>query len=168
MSVKEYEGLMSFVAFYQKYKPVLVAKDITVRNREHGYAGTLDYVCLILPQFADKDVPAGLWLIDFKTAKGVWPSSRIQVSAYKKTPEVEALMKGAGVTEIQLGILQLGYEANKRGWKVTPVEDQFDLFMAARLIWANETAGVSVKQKDYPLALSLVEEEEVLATGTTD
>ena len=56
---------------------------------------------------------------------------------------------------MKLAILQLGYRRNKAGWKFTEVEDKFDLFLAARQIWHNESSGDKVSQKDFPLMLSL-------------
>ena len=54
-----------------------------------------------------------------------------------------------------LGILQVGYRRNKAGWKLTEVEDQFPLFLAAKQIWAKECEGVEPFKKDYPLSITL-------------
>ena len=56
---------------------------------------------------------------------------------------------------IHLGILQVGYRRNKAGWKLTPVEDQFPLFLAAKQIWQKECEGVAPLRRDYPLSVSL-------------
>lgn len=172
LSLEEYEGLMSFVEFHRKYHPTVIAKDLTVWSREQGFAGTLDVLWMIAPEFADKTVPAGLHLTDFKTSKAVWPAHRIQVSAYKHTPEVEEIMEANKVKDIHLSILQVGYKLNKAGWKLTVVPDQIELFAAARTIWANETAGQIPLQRDYPMMLKLDEtpkpeaEQEAHAVAT--
>jgi len=152
LTVEEYECLMSFVAWHQTYRPGLIAQNVVVWNQTHGYAGTLDALFRILPAFADKTVPAGLVLVDFKTSKSVWMPHRLQVSAYKHTPEVDALAQGEPVA---LGILQLGYRLTKTQYKFTPVEDEFALFLSTKQIWAKETAGDHPKQRDYPLTLTL-------------
>ena len=172
LTLEEYQALMSFAEFHKKYRPVLVAKDLTVWNQEQGYCGTLDVIWKILPEFADKDVPAGLHLTDYKSAQGVWPSMEIQVSSYRRTPEVDAIIFSQGETEIHLSILQVGYKKNKRGYKLTVVPDQIELFAAARTIWANETAGQIPLQRDYPMMLKLDEtpkpeaEQEAHAVAT--
>ena len=51
--------------------------------------------------------------------------------------------------------MQIGYKRNKDGYKFTEVQDQFPLFLATQQIWANETKGTTVFQKNYPLFLSL-------------
>ena len=159
LTLPEWEAILSFSEFHKKYRPRLIARDFVVWNKEHGFAGTADVLWEILPEFADKAVPAGVRLDDFKTSKAVWPAHRIQVSAYRRTPEVEGLMKKAGVPEIRLGILQLGYKLNKAGWKLTDVPDQFDLFLATRAIWKSETEGQSPLQRDLPISIKLEEKK---------
>ena len=55
-----------------------------------------------------------------------------------------------------MAILQLGYRRNKDHYKFTEIENKFDLFLAAKQIWLNETKGkVKPFQRDYPLSISL-------------
>lgn len=157
ITLEEYQAIMSFVDWYKETtggkkpkKVVVVAKDVVLWNRELGFAGTADLILLI---------DGVLWLIDLKTSQAVWPSHEIQVSAYKRTPQVEEIMRKVGVSEIRLAILQLGYRKNKtKAWKWTEIEDQFDLFLATRKIWAKETEGQVPLQRDYPVSLSLENE----------
>lgn len=157
LTLEEYECLMSFVAWAREAKPVTIAKDLTVWNEEDGYAGTVDYLCLI-----DKRPT----LIDFKTSQQVWPEHEIQVSAYAHAlagaqPSLDpALLEALAFSPPQLAILQLGYRRNKVGWKFTVVEDQYPLFLAAKQIWAKETAGEKPLQKDYPVRLAIAESPE--------
>lgn len=138
LTLEEYDALRAFAAWHTAAQPILVEKDIVVWNDAHGYAGTIDFLCRM---------GSALWLLDFKTSQGVWPSHELQVSAYKHArPEWSAA---------KLGILQIGYRRNRDGYKLTEVEDQFPLFLAAKQIWAKETAGQSPKQRDYPLQLQL-------------
>jgi hypothetical protein len=111
------------------------------------YAGTLDLLCKIGGE---------PYLIDFKTSQRIWAEHEIQVSAYKHALEDRPV-------SLKLAILQVGYRGNRTRqdgtrtmWKLTEVQDQFDLFLAARKIWEKETEGVEVFKKDYPLAVSLV------------
>ena len=138
LTLEEYQAVMSFKAWHDATKPVLVAADQVVWNDVDGYAGTVDFVCAIDGQ---------LTIIDFKTSKAIYPSHRMQVSAYKRAaPEWK---------DATLAILQLGYAKNRLGYKFTEVEDCYHLFLAAQMIWKEETTGQAPLQRDYPLSLTL-------------
>ena len=148
LTLEEYECVLSFSDWFLKTKPEVVAREVVVFNDEYGYAGTTDLLCKINGE---------PWLIDFKTSQQVWPEHEIQVSGYKH----------AIADNPKLAILQIGYRRNREKndgtrtmWKFTEVEDQFDLFLAARQIWAKETEGQTVFKKDYPLAISLLPVKE--------
>ena len=142
LTVEEWEALMSFRDWFVLTKPQVLARESVVFSDEYGYAGTIDIFCKIEGE---------TWLIDFKTGQYIWPSSELQVSAYKHAFEKPI---------DKLGILQLGYRRNKNLFKLTEVEDQFSLFLAAKQIWAKETTGDAPVQKDLPLILSLKVEEK--------
>ena len=151
LTLEEYEAILSFVSWFKLTHPKVLGREMVVWNDQEEYAGTVDFLCEI-----DKE----LWLIDFKTSKSVYPSHEMQVSAYKHAVP--------NWSKAKLGILQLGYARMKAGYKFTLVEDQFDLFLASKKIWAKETAGQSPKQKDYPLSVVLVESNvEAAAAATT-
>lgn len=154
LSLEEYECLMAFRDWWGSAKPTLIAREFVLWG--DGYAGTADLLCGI-PH--PKTALMEYWLLDLKTGQYVWPEHELQVSAYKRALpdgwQPDCMSKPLNKESVQLGILQVGYRANKRKWKLTPVEDQYDLFLAAKAIWAKETAGQEVSQKDYPLALTL-------------
>jgi len=133
LTVAEYEAVMSFVEWCKDKKPKFLQHDFVVWG--DGYAGTVDALC----EIEDKK-----YIIDFKTSQSIWPSHELQLSAYKHAFD-----------EVNLAILQLGYRLNKKKYKFTEIEDKFDLFLAAKQIWANETEGVIPLQKDYPMELRL-------------
>jgi len=137
LTTDEYEAIMSFKKWFDATKPKTIIHNQVVFSKEYDYAGTLDYVC---------EIDGKVWLIDFKTSANVYPSHEIQLSAYAEAYDKPIAM---------MGILQLGYARTKLGYKLTEVERQFDLFLAARKIWAKETAGQQPSQKDYPLSLIL-------------
>ena len=138
LTLVEWECLMTFVAWFEETKPEVIGFEFTVWNEKYRYAGTVDLLCKIGRRH---------WLIDFKTSASIWPSMRLQVSAYRHTPTIPR--------RCSLGILQLNYRLNKRGFKLTEVDDQFPLFLAARKIWEHETQGQVPRQRDFPLSLSL-------------
>jgi hypothetical protein len=136
LTAQEYEAVMAFAAWFEKTKPIVLAREITVFAHDDSYAGTVDLVCKINNEE---------WVIDYKTGQNIWPSYELQVSAYKHA------LGG----EFRLGILQIGYQRNKDKYKFTEVEDKFELFLGARAIWANEHANAQPPQKDYPLEIKL-------------
>ena len=154
---EEWLCLMSFVDWFKSEQPEIevIASEYTVWNEKYRYAGTVDLKCRLgkrtLRSSEGRAVTrrAGLWIVDFKISPEIWPSMELQVSAYKHAePNGEP---------VQIAILQLGYKKNKhKKWKFTPLEDKFQLFLAARKIWKHETDGVKPLQREYPLTLSLV------------
>ncbi len=146
LTTEEYECLMSLVGWLESLKIKIIAIEETEFNDEHGFAGTADLICRIDNQ---------LWIIDFKTGAYIWPSHRLQISAYSY---LDFDLKKLGITKEEwtkrkLGILQLGYRRNRRGYKFNETKDEFDLFLAAKKIWWNECKNVKPKQRDYPLSL---------------
>lgn len=138
LTLEEYQAILSFAAWVRDAKPVTVMQDVVVWNDVDGYAGTVDYVC---------QLDGVLTVVDFKTSKAVWPSHRMQVSAYKHAHPAW--------TEAKLMILQLGYERNRLGYKPTEIEDCYPLFLHTKGIWAEETKGQHPSQKDYPMQIAL-------------
>lgn len=136
LTTEEYVCVISFVDWFSSTKPIVEQCELTVFSPDDRYAGTVDLICIIKGE---------RWIVDMKTSASIWPSSILQVSAYKHACK--------GIDKI--GILQLGYKRNKNKYKFTEVPDQFDLFNAAYLIWESEMKDVQPFQRDYPLELKL-------------
>ena len=141
LSLEEYECLMSFVSWYKKVQPKVIKKEFVVFSDFYDYAGTVDLLC---------EIDGKQYIVDFKTSQYIWPSHRLQVSAYKLALDPEGDRVG-----YKLGILQLGYKKNKDGFKFTEIDDCWELFQAAQKIWKADNGNKSPQQKDYPLSLSL-------------
>lgn len=139
LTVEEYEAVMSFAQWHKEVKPKVISIEKNVIGEK--FAGTVDLVC----EIKNKKGEAEKWVIDFKTSQYVWPEHEIQVSAY------DHLLGGGH----RLGILQIGYKRNKKKFKFTEVENQFDLFEAAYKIWEKESSNQKPAQKDFPLEISL-------------
>lgn len=135
LSFEEYDCLMSFVQWHKDTKPEFLACEFAVWG--DGYAGTVDLLCSIEGQ---------KYVVDFKTSQYIWPSMELQVSAYKHAGDFQ---------DANLAILQVGYRLNKKRYKFTEVDDNYQEFLAAKLIWAKEQKGVQPHQKDYPLKVKL-------------
>ena len=153
LSLEEYDCLRAFKDFWMACKPETTEREVTVFNAEHGYAGTVDW-CGILTN-APKGFSVGPWILDWKTSQYVWPEHELQVSAYGHSDWAATFMNLAGALPWHFGVLQIGYRKNKAGWKLTEVEDQFPLFLAAKQIWQKECEGIEPFKKDYPLSITL-------------
>lgn len=66
--------LDAFLSFLSDWKPEYVMTEVTVYSREHGYAGTLDFIARI---------DGTLYLGDYKTGKGVYGEVALQLAAYR-------------------------------------------------------------------------------------
>lgn len=153
LTLEEYDAIVSFSRWWNDLedKPKVLAREIVVFNDEHRYAGTMDLVV---------EWNKEIWIIDFKTSAYIWPSFELQLSAYKNAllSELPNELKNVEINNVKLGILQVGYRRNKDGYKFTEIEDQFDLFLAAKKIWRKDHGEEKPKQRNYPLEVSLVEE----------
>jgi len=148
LTTEEYASLLTFVKWFETYTPEIIANELTVFNFEDSYAGTLDFICRIGDQ---------IYIIDFKTGQNIWQSHRLQLSAYSHADiDLEKLkITPEEWSKRRLMILRVGYKKNKNGYKADEIEDQFDLFLTASKIWANETKGIEPKQRDYPLSVQM-------------
>lgn len=144
LEVEEYYGIMTFVDWYKdlcsKHVVEVVGSEIVIWNDEDNYAGTVDLVLR---------VDGRLLVIDLKSGQNIWPEYTLQLSAYRKALEL------AGNEVYGQAVLQLGFKRNKKGWKYNEIDYKYDLYLAAKRIWENEAAGVTVHQRDYPVELDL-------------
>lgn len=137
LSVDEYWAVMTFKSWWKTLPPdtELLGMEYVVWNKEHGYAGTVDLKLKI----------GGLvWIIDIKSSKSVWPEHILQVSSYRHADACD-----------KTGIIQVGYQRNRSGFKFTEIEDKFNLFLAAKTVWENECGKLVLPQREYPLEIKL-------------
>lgn len=122
--VDKYVG--QFAAWCDDFAPDFHASEVTVFNRAHQYAGTLDAVV---------DIAGERWLVDYKTGKDVYAEVGLQLAAYRYA-EFIGCDNG---TELEMpevdraGVLHLG--AN--GYRFLPVRTEspvFGAFLAAQQV----------------------------------
>lgn len=142
LSVEEYRAIMTFVDWANAVKPKFLHTETFAVSDKYQYAGTVDCVA---------EINGETFIIDWKTSKNLWPEYELQLSAYKEALVEMKLVK----PNTKIAILQVGYDKNKQGYKFTPIEHQFHLFLAARSIFQKEQKGVTINQRDYPLELKL-------------
>lgn len=137
LSVEEYEAIISFKAWCDEAKPKFLASERTVFNSELNYAGTLDCIA---------EIDGITYLLDFKTSVEVYPSHKYQISSY---------LHCDGIRVDKMAVLQVGYKRNKKKFKFTETEDEFDGFLAAKVFWAKENLNKQPLQKDLPTTIKL-------------
>ena len=137
-SVEEWECLIAFADWFKETKPEVLQTEQSVFNFKLNHAGTLDLKCKI---------GDAIWIIDLKTGQNIWPEYDIQVNGYKSCEGMEDVTN--------MGILQIGYKGNKKGWKFTEIPECPQLVLAAHEIWLHEYGNVHPHQKEYPVSLSL-------------
>ena len=140
LTADEWEAVMSFVAWFSTANIEISNTEYTVFHPEDKYAGTIDLIC---------NINGYPYIIDFKSSQDIWPSHKIQLSAYRH----------ALGNKHKIAILQVGYRRNKAKYKFTEIDPCYDLFNAAYTIWQSENDGVQPSQKDYPLSLTLKQGE---------
>jgi hypothetical protein len=140
--------IYSFQKFLEQMNPKIHLIETNVKNKEVGYAGTMDLVC---------EINGELGILDIKTAQYIWTSSIIQCSSYKHAFKGLATMEKHGDKELKvmrqptkLWILQPGYKRNKDGWKLTEIEDDWAGFLLAKEIWQREAGKVEPKKLEFP------------------
>ena len=72
-----------FIEFEREWEPEWEASELTVFNAAAGYAGSLDFIARI------PALGPGLTLGDFKTGRGVFPETALQMCAYRHAEFVE-------------------------------------------------------------------------------
>tara|TARA_R100000808_G_scaffold14688_1_gene34535 strand:- start:2461 stop:3459 length:999 start_codon:yes stop_codon:yes gene_type:complete len=80
-----------FQDFEREWEPEWEATELTVFNASAGYAGSLDFIAHI-PLLGE-----GLTLGDFKTGRGVFPETALQMAAYRHAEFVETAGHKASV-----------------------------------------------------------------------
>lgn len=150
LNTEEWEAVLSFQRWYEIAKPETIAIEFVIRNKDVGYAGTVDYFCKI----------AGVMcLIDFKTSQSLQTWHELQVSAYKHAlPDTIQSVDGQTfhfLDSAKLAILQLGYKHNKMGYKFTEVQDDFPAFLAAHTIFTKEVGRQDPPRREYPISIAL-------------
>lgn len=100
-------GLVKFLTDLKIDKRAKVYSEVRVGSAVHGYAGTFDLLCKLLPcelhttPLRKKEEFKGRGLLDLKTSSAVWDTHKYQLAAYKTAavecgypePEWEAVVR---------------------------------------------------------------------------
>jgi hypothetical protein len=139
-----------YVKFINDWQPTSVHEELVVANRTHCYAGTLDAI---------QDIPRlGRALVDYKTSRGVYGETALQVAAYRYA---EVCLDAAGA-EQPMPEVEATYVLHiKPGdYDLIPLEAGPDTFQRYLTAQANYLSNVQSKKLDKLLGLPLERPEE--------
>lgn len=149
LSPDEWDNLMGFQAFCDKYQPKVVSNEFAVYSLECGYAGSPDALLIVKVPQGDKVFPqscAGkevLFLPDWKTSQAIYPEYKAQVAAYHQAMKERGVFrKFENKYETFTGIVRIGTR-HKSKFEVEvfdagETKGNLDLFMSAKAIYQDQ------------------------------
>lgn len=100
-----------YVEFLDAFNPDPVLVEVVVYHLEYGYAGTLDLVA---------EVGGETWLLDIKTAKGVYAETAYQLAAYKYASHY---VDADGQAQPMVAVDRCAVvHVTDKGWSVVPMQ----------------------------------------------
>lgn len=146
LTFEEYHAVWTFQEWWKEFtaehEVEVIETEFALWSWKLGFAGTVDLLAKVDGVYT---------IMDWKTSKSVYLGHKAQISAYRKE-----MVNQLGTEEVNMAILQIGYDKNKKGFKYTEIEDCWGEFQAAHTFWKKENDGSKPYQKDYPLKLSLL------------
>ncbi|HEY4756410.1 MAG TPA: hypothetical protein VIH28_10170 [Ignavibacteriaceae bacterium] len=145
---EEWTYLLSFMNWYEDWKPLIFSIEETVWSDEFGYAGTADLICKI---DINKDGKPLRFLLDWKTSGAIYDNHKLQVAAYAEARDIE-----------NIGIIRLGTK-HKKGYEFWHCEDDIEInnyfhtFYAAYTIFKYQNPDPHPRFVDVPDKLVLSE-----------
>lgn len=154
LTADECEAVLSFVNWKNEINPKTIAYDVTVYSDQYKFAGTLDYLC---------EIDGEYWLIDFKTGQNIWDTYALQISSYKKALQEDTVSITNFDTKknINLAILQVGYNRNKNKYKWSVCDDKFEAFIHTYALWQEQHGGEKPKQIEIPKILFVGKKKDI-------
>jgi hypothetical protein len=129
-----------FVDAYRQWRadfaPTFLAAEEMVCSVQHGYAGTLDAIV---------EIAGEVWLLDYKTSKGVYPETALQLAAYGNADFI-----GRAGDPTRYAIPKVDHYAvlhlRPEGYELVPfdVTGAFEAFLSAKalLSWKTEAKAI--------------------------
>lgn len=118
----------AFREFYADWTPEYIESEVTVFNRQHGYAGSADAIM---------SIDGKKYVVDIKSGKGVWPDAALQISAYRYAEFIARPYNGGEepVPETDGGLV---LHLTPTGYNLIPVDcgpEVFETFLSSLDIW---------------------------------
>jgi hypothetical protein len=135
----------AYRAWKADFEPRFLAAEEMVCSLEHGYAGTLDAIV---------EIAGETWLLDYKTSKGVYPETALQLAAYGAAEFIgrAADPNRYALPEIhQYGVLHIRPE----GYELVPfdITGAFDAFLSAKRLASWKASEKAIGQPVGPALL---------------
>lgn len=135
----------AYRAWRADFEPRFLAAEEMVCSLEHYYAGTLDAIC---------EIAGETWLLDYKTSKGVYPETALQLAAYGHADFIGRAgdPNRYAIPHIdQYGVLHLRPE----GYELVPfdVTGAFDAFLSAKRLATWKASEKAIGQPVGPALL---------------
>lgn len=125
---QEWRFILTFVNWFETYKPVVIAVESNVINEEEGYAGTIDLYC---------EINGEKWIIDWKTTSHIYESAKCQIASYTMA------LRSLDFEVDYCGIVRLG-SRHKVGYEFwsnrneDELQHYYNLFKSVKAIWEHE------------------------------
>lgn len=151
--------------WYEAFKPEILLTEHTVYSLEHLFAGTLDLCIALAGGKYDTgynkpiELPAGKYILDLKTGKGLDSLYNYQLASYKVAHEEMTKEKITGTLILHT------QATTKKGWKVLYRNEQemnkdFELFLHIADVWKEENKDLTPDIFDMPAEIRLFEKEK--------
>lgn len=144
--------MRQFYSFVHTVNPTFEATELTVFNRTHAYAGTLDAICtvpstLVAPELKAPEIgalfsPTTRIVLDHKTGKDVYPETALQLAALRHAEFIEITAPDGTLIRREKMPATTGacvLHLTPETWRLITAdagEDSFRTFRTAREIWS--------------------------------
>lgn len=164
----EWDNLIAFGKFCDRYKPRVVSNDFAVYSMVSGYAGSPDGLLVITVPSGDKWFPKDVWgqdvlfMPDWKTSQAIYNEYKAQLAAYFNALEERGTYKKFISTfkgQIFTGIVRLGTRHKDKFevqiWNESETRQNFHLFMAAKEIYLDHEPEWFAKMEEIPMQFAI-------------
>lgn len=157
-TLKEWEMILKFKAFWDKYKPELIANEKSFCSESLGFGGTLDRVIML----------AGVrFLVDIKTSNYLHKSHELQLAAYatlwnelnpsQPIEQTAILWLNASTRTEKTDLEKHIYQGS--GWQLKCFDrhytDSFRIFQHTHALWKEENPVYKPLNQIYPDTITL-------------
>jgi len=145
-SLDEWRRINAFVEWYKQADIEVIALELPVFSKKHGYAGRFD--CLAM-------LDGKLTVIDWKTSGSMYPHFPLQFAAYARAIEEQTDLKIEQTAGLQLGT------SSKAGWKLDIHKDwkhAWKMFTHVKHIWEYDRFGSKKTKKGIEAPVILLPE----------
>lgn len=150
---EEYTAVCKWVEWCKEKQPKFLLNETTLYSEKYGFACTLDEVYLLGDQ---------LYIDDIKTGKSIHETHKFQVSAVKRALLESVAKKRISIkatpeqlTNAKLTITQINASLNKKGIRITEIDEDFEGFQLAYKLWERAVRQKNPPQIELPEAIKL-------------